>query len=103
MPDFTKDEVIVEVAAGESLEQARLVAFDLSEADLSGAIYNKSTKFPDGFNPKAAGMVLVEDDEAQEVSKTRLQTSTGITLGLEDRQCSLNQLNTKIHTLAGVR
>jgi len=24
------------------------------------AIYNKSTKLPDGFDPEAAGMVLVE-------------------------------------------
>ena len=34
---------------------------NLREADLSGAKYNKDTKWPRGFDPVASGAVLVED------------------------------------------
>ena len=34
--------------------------FVLHEADLRKATYDPATRFPDGFDPKAAGMVLVE-------------------------------------------
>ena len=37
MPDFTREEVIAKVAAGESLEQADLVGIDLRGANLTGA------------------------------------------------------------------
>ena len=60
MSDFTRDEVIVKIAAGESLEGADLEGVDLRGADLSGAKYNKLTKFPGDFDPEAAGMVLLE-------------------------------------------
>ena len=78
MPDFTnftREEVVAKVAAGESLEGADLeggdlqgadlrgadlVGADLSQADLKGARYNKNTRFPEGFDPEAAGMVLEE-------------------------------------------
>jgi uncharacterized protein YjbI with pentapeptide repeats len=77
MPDFTREEVIAKVAAGESLEFADLSNADLLRAALSGAnlhktnlnmativdvdtIYNKDTIFPKGFDPEAAGMLLVE-------------------------------------------
>ena len=33
----------------------------LQGADLQGAIYNNYTQFPDGFDPVAAGAVLVDD------------------------------------------
>ena len=34
---------------------------DLPYADLRGAKYNKTTRFPDGFDPKQEGMILVDD------------------------------------------
>jgi energy-coupling factor transporter ATP-binding protein EcfA2 len=48
---------------GADLSNAFLHGTDLSEADLTnakltGAKYNNSTKFPSGFNPDGAGMVL---------------------------------------------
>mgnify|MGYP001158487211 CR=1 FL=1 len=79
MADFTREEVIAKVAAGESLEGADLEGVDLQGAHLRGAdlrgaklggasllgnlrraIYNKLTKFPDGFDPETAWMMLVE-------------------------------------------
>jgi uncharacterized protein YjbI with pentapeptide repeats len=60
MLDFTREEVIARVAAGQDLRRADLNQANLSKSDLSGAQYNKHTKFPDGFDPEAAGMVLVE-------------------------------------------
>ena len=70
MPDFTRDEIIAKIAAGESLEGADLEGVDLQGADLSGANlrwadlreakYNKDTRFPEGFDPEAEGVVLVE-------------------------------------------
>ena len=32
-------------------------------ANLSGAKYNADTKWPEGFDPAAAGAVLVKDDD----------------------------------------
>ena len=90
MPDFTREEIEQAVKTGHSLKGANLASVDLSRADLSeadlrkadlrgtdlkgadlhyaklgsvnfrGAAYNKSTKFPNGFNPEKVGMVLVE-------------------------------------------
>ena len=45
-----------------NLTQAYLKAADLNLADLSGAIYSIRTIWPDGFDPIAAGAILVEDD-----------------------------------------
>ena len=50
MPDFTREEVIARVAAGQ----------DLRRADLSESYYDKDTYFPYGFDPEAAEMVLKE-------------------------------------------
>ena len=33
---------------------------DLPYADLRGAKYDKTTRFPDGFDPKQVGMILAE-------------------------------------------
>ena len=80
MPDFTREEVIAKVAAEESLEganlrganltwtdlraanlvDANLSGANLSRADLSGARYD-ATWWPEGFDPEAAGAVLVDD------------------------------------------
>ena len=50
------------------LREANLAGADLSEAFLSDAHlrlarYNADTKWPEGFDPEAAGAVLVEDDD----------------------------------------
>ena len=50
---------------GADLSAANLRGADLSEANLHGAylheaIYEHSTKFPEGFDPESAGMVLEE-------------------------------------------
>ena len=57
MAKFTREEV---EETAHNLEQEDLAGVDLQGADLSGAKYNKSTKFPEGFDPEEAGMVLVE-------------------------------------------
>ena len=59
MPDFTdltREEVVAKVAAGESLEGADLEGVDLQGADLREATYDKHTKFPEDFDPEAAGI-----------------------------------------------
>ena len=43
---------------GANLSRANLFEADLSFAVLSGARYSSDTKFPEGFDPEAAGMVL---------------------------------------------
>ena len=75
MAKFTREELEKKVAAGERLEAADLKGAHLRMADLSGAIlvgadltlanlrgttYDKDTKFPEGFDLEAAGMVLEE-------------------------------------------
>jgi hypothetical protein len=45
-----------------NLEKANLFESSLEKANLNGAIYNKNTKWPDGFNPKAAGARLVQEE-----------------------------------------
>jgi uncharacterized protein YjbI with pentapeptide repeats len=42
------------------LRQANLYGATLHGTRLTGAWYDQSTRLPDGFNPEAAGMVLVE-------------------------------------------
>ncbi len=54
--------------SGADLREANLAGADLSEAFLSDAHlrlarYNADTKWPEGFDPEAAGAVLVEDDD----------------------------------------
>ena len=44
-----------------NLYKTNLFGADLFGADFSGARYNNSTKWPDGFNPVAAGAVFVKD------------------------------------------
>ena len=72
MSDFTRDEVVEAVhklikadlqgidLSGADLYKANLTGANLSRANLREAKYDKHTKFPDGFDPEAAGMVLVE-------------------------------------------
>lgn len=47
--------------AGAHLEGAHVKGADLEGADLTRATYNKLTVWPDGFDPVAAGCVLVKD------------------------------------------
>ena len=81
MAEFTREEILAKVAAGESREGANLtgahmVSTDFSGADLSEAKlsentmsmpkyksyakYDKKTQWPEGFDPVAAGAVLVK-------------------------------------------
>ena len=60
MAEFTREEILAKVAAGESLEGADLCGADLQKADLRLARYNEETKWPEGFDPKTAGAVLVD-------------------------------------------
>ena len=46
--------------SGADLRMTNLFKANLSKADLRGARYNKDTKFPEGFDPEAAGMMLYE-------------------------------------------
>ena len=48
---------------GASLSGADVTGADLFKADLREAKYNANTKWPEGFDPKAAGAVLVKDDD----------------------------------------
>ena len=51
MAKFTREELEAKLAAGErSLQRANLTA-----ADLSGAKYDTQTKWPEDFDPEAAG------------------------------------------------
>ena len=93
MAELTREEILAKVAAKESLKGANLSGANLSVtrmsdanlrganlfganlsgaglreanlryADLRGAKYNADTKWPKGFDPEAAGAVLVEDDD----------------------------------------
>ena len=80
MAEFTRDEVIQVVLGGRKCAGADLRDIDLTGADLSGAnltganlsradlrvanlsdaTYNTETMWPEGFDPVAAGAVLVE-------------------------------------------
>ena len=85
MADFTREEILAKVNAGESLKGAKLEQADLSGAnlyradlrgadlrgadlyranlfgaDLRKAEYDTDTKWPDGLDPEAAGAVFVE-------------------------------------------
>ncbi len=46
---------------GSSLRGASFQGTDLSESDLSGATYDCATRFPDRFNPVAAGMIFAQE------------------------------------------
>jgi uncharacterized protein YjbI with pentapeptide repeats len=58
MTDFTREEVI-DIA--HKLVGANLRWADLTGAHLSDAKNNADTTWPEGFDPVAAGAVLVED------------------------------------------
>ncbi len=69
MADFTREEVIQVIEGGRKCVGADLQGVDLSGADLGGANlrgakYDANTKWPvlpqpEGFDPEAAGAVLV--------------------------------------------
>ena len=75
MADFTPEEVIQVVLDGRKCRGADLRNINLSGADLSGAVYggsyfygggdyddfNTFTKWPEGFDPEAAGAVLAAE------------------------------------------
>ena len=48
---------------GANLTDADLNDASLGNADLSGARYDTDTKWPEGLDPEAAGVVVVEDDD----------------------------------------
>ncbi len=58
MADFTPEEVIQVIEDGRKCVGADLRDIDLSEADLSGAVYDADTTWPEGFDPVAAGAVM---------------------------------------------
>jgi len=78
-----RETIQAKIAAGESLKSLKLREADLrganlsnaylegadlsftklSEAKLFGAMYSTDTIWPEGFDPVAAGAVLVEDDD----------------------------------------
>ena len=67
MADYTRGEVIEIVhklrkadLQGVDLRGINLAGVILHQTNLSRAKYDKHTKFPDGFDPDAAGMVLKE-------------------------------------------
>lgn len=47
--------------SGANLYEAILYRANLGGADLQGSKYNSQTEWPDGFDPKAAGAILVKD------------------------------------------
>ena len=55
MAKFTREKIEEEIKISRKLEGA-----DLRDADLSEAMYNNDTKFPEDFVPETAEMVLVE-------------------------------------------
>ena len=73
MADFTGEEVKDIVSklegadlsgldlSGADLFRARLIDAELSRANLSGAKYDNDTKWPEGFDPVAAGAVFVDE------------------------------------------
>ena len=74
MAEFTREEVVAKIAAGESLEGADLGraklsgtnlywAYWLTSADLQGARYSGTTEWPQGFDLAETDAVLVEDDD----------------------------------------
>jgi uncharacterized protein YjbI with pentapeptide repeats len=89
MAEFTREEVVAKIAAGESLEGADLNyadlrganleranlgraklsgtnlywAYWLTSADLQGARYSGTTEWPQGFDLAETDAVLVEDDD----------------------------------------
>ncbi len=60
MADFTREEVVHVDLDGRKCVGADLRKANLGAADLSGAYYNADTKWPEGFDPEAAGAVLIE-------------------------------------------
>jgi len=48
---------------GTNLQGADLREANLRKANVEGAIYSHDTIWPDGFDPNAAGAILVEDDD----------------------------------------
>lgn len=46
---------------GANLSDANLEGADMSGADLYATQYNSGTKWPEGFDPEAAGAILVDE------------------------------------------
>ena len=49
----------------------RAVTLSASGPRLTGALYDDDTAFPDGFDPRAAGMILKEADKADETKEDK--------------------------------
>jgi len=49
-----------------NLKDAKLGGANVEEADFIGAQYNRSTSWPECFDPEAAGAILVEDEEEED-------------------------------------
>ena len=70
MAEFTREEILAKVAAGESLEGAdlsganlilvHLNGANLSGANLQGATYTAFSKWPEGYDPVAKGALEVD-------------------------------------------
>ena len=43
------------------LQESNMDMTDLTKTNLRGAMYNNHTKFPEGFDPAGAEMVLMEE------------------------------------------
>lgn len=65
------------------LSDANLSDAILTGADLFGAIFDKETKFPEGFDPVAHGMILGEEEEVSAVlAKHGLTLGKNVTLNI---------------------
>jgi uncharacterized protein YjbI with pentapeptide repeats len=45
-----------------NLRESKLIEADLTGAHLQGAVYNKGTQFPKGFDPEEECMIKIDDD-----------------------------------------
>ena len=63
LPEGVLDYIAVSWEGEKDLRDCDLRGANLYGADPTGAKYSANTKWPEGFDPVAAGAVLVEDDD----------------------------------------